>query len=432
MRLTLRCRVTLLSGLGLLLVTGVLAFTTWTLVSGSLLAQREAGATREAEAHARLAGGSPTSSGLAELLAGPDSSILVVGPAGVVTAGRAVEPSTLPPRLLHHPPGSARITVDGLPVLAVARPLAGGVYVELSALRQLDGTLAVLRAALVAGTAGSALLGAALVSQAAKRALKPLAELGFAAGRIADGDLHARLPRQDDPDLAVLAARINSAAEALERRALRDARFVSDVSHELRSPLTTMVNSAAVLRRRCHRLPGAAGTALELLTSEVDRFARMVADLLEISRADQVDDPPCRVALDALVRNVVATRTPVALDLEPAVVLGDRRRLDRVLTNLLDNAERHAGGAVLVSVRPRGSSVRLAVEDAGPGVPEPLREEIFERFTRGRNGDDPGSGLGLALVREHVRRLGGRVWVEDRSPCGSRFVVELVLRSSDG
>jgi signal transduction histidine kinase len=198
-----------------------------------------------------------------------------------------------------------------------------------------------------------------------------------------------------------------------------------------------MVNAGAVLRRRREHLPGTAGTALELLTSEVDRFARMVVDLLEISRADQTDDPPPEeIALDALVRNVIATRAPVPVELEPAVVLGDRRRLDRVLTNLLDNAERHAGGAVLVSVRVTGPSARLVVEDAGPGVPEALREEIFERFARGvmagSRGDDTGSGLGLALVRDHVHRLGGRVWVEDRSPCGSRFVVEMVLRSSDG
>jgi signal transduction histidine kinase len=185
-----------------------------------------------------------------------------------------------------------------------------------------------------------------------------------------------------------------------------------------------------VLRRRREHLPGTAGTALELLTSEVDRFARMVVELLEISRADQTDDPPPEeLALDALVRNVIATRDRVPVELEPAVVLADRRRMDRVLTNLLDNADRHAGGAVLVSARRNGSTVRLAVEDAGPGVPEQLRELIFERFARGvmagSRGDDTGSGLGLALVREHVHRLGGRVWVEDREPRGSRFVVEL-------
>lgn len=435
MRLTLRCRVTLSFGFGLLVVTSVLAFATWNLASGYMLRQREASATRQAEVNVRLVEKSLSSPGLDELLTGlttgPDSSILVLTPTGLVSAGRKVEPSELPAELVAHPPGQQRITVEGLSVIAVTLPVASNaVYVELFPLQQLDRTFGFLSAVLIAGTIGSALLGAALGSWASKRALKPLAELSSAAGRIAGGDLGARLPDQDDPDLAALAAKFNSTAHALEQRALRDARFASDVSHELRSPLTTMVNAGAVLRRRREHLPGTAGTALELLTSEVDRFARMVVDLLEISRADQTDDPPPEeIALDALVRNVIATRTEVPMDLEPAVVRGDRRRLDRVLTNLLDNAERHAGGAVLVAVRRRGSTVRLEVEDAGPGVPPELREQIFERFARGvmagSRGDDTGSGLGLALVREHVHRLGGRVWVEDRSPRGSRFVVEL-------
>ncbi|SEQ91081.1 sensor histidine kinase [Lentzea albida] len=430
MRLTLRRRVTLSFGFGLLVVTSVLAFATWNLATGSMLRQREASATRQAEVNARLVERSPD---LGTLLTGPDSAILVLGPAGTRTAGRPVDPARLPAGVVEHPPATARTTVDGLPALVVTRPLAdGAVYVELFGLQQLDRTSTSLSAVLIAGTAGSALLGAALGSWVSNRALRPLAELSSAAGRIAGGDLHARLPDQDDPELAALAAEFNSTAQALERRALRDARFASDVSHELRSPLTTMVNAGEVLRRRGDHLPGTAGTALELLTSEVDRFARLVADLLEISRADQTDDPaPEEIALDVLVRTVVATRAPVPLDLEHAVVPGDRRRLERVVTNLLDNAERHAGGAVLVSVRVLGSRVRLEVEDAGPGVPEPLREEVFERFARGAAAG-PGSGLGLALVREHVHRLGGRVWVEDRSPRGARFVVELVLRSSDG
>ncbi|RDI26673.1 sensor histidine kinase [Lentzea flaviverrucosa] len=435
MKLTLRCRVTLSFGFGLLVVTSVLAFATWNLASGYMLRQREASATRQAEVNVRLVERSLASPGLGELLTGlttgPDSSILVLRHDGLVRAGRVVEPSQLPAGLVEHPPGTQRITVDGLPMLAVARPVAGdAVYVELFGLQQLNRTFAFLSAVLIAGTVASALLGAALGSWASKRALKPLAELNSAAGRIAGGDLHARLPDQDDPDLAALAAKFNSTAHALEQRALRDARFASDVSHELRSPLTTMVNAGAVLRRRREHLPGTAGTALELLTSEVDRFARMVVDLLEISRADQTDDyEPEELDLSALVRNVIATRwNAVPVEAGPVRVLGDRRRLDRVLANLVENAERHAGGAIFVAVSRTGDRARVEVEDDGPGVPEALREQIFERFARGRpgsRGDDTGSGLGLALVREHVQRHHGRVWVEDRFPRGARFVVEL-------
>jgi signal transduction histidine kinase len=434
-RLTLRCRVTLSFGFGLLVVTSVLAIATWNLASGYMLRQREASATSQAEVNVRLVEKSLSSPGLDELLTGlttgPDSSILVLSPAGQVTAGRKVESSQLPADLIAHPPAQARIIVDGQPVIAVTRPVAGNaVYVELFPLQQLDRTFGFLSAVLIAGTVGSALLGAALGSWASKRALKPLAELSTAAGRIAGGDLGARLPDQDDPDLAALAAKFNSTANALEQRALRDARFASDVSHELRSPLTTMVNAGAVLRRRREHLPGTAGTALELLTSEVDRFARMVVDLLEISRADQTGDyEPEELDLSALVRNVIATRwRTVPVSSSRVLVQGDRRRLDRVLANLMENAERHAGGAIFVSVHRNGDVARIEVEDDGPGVPEALREQIFERFARGRpgsRGDDTGSGLGLALVREHVLRHHGRVWVEDRFPRGARFVVEL-------
>jgi signal transduction histidine kinase len=436
MRLTLRWRVTLAFGFGLLVVTSVLAFATWNLASGYMLRQREASAIRQAEVNVRLVERSLSSPGLDELLTGlttgPDSSILVLGPDGLVTAGRAVNPADLPAALVEHPPGRARTTVDDLPMLAVARPVAGNaVYVELFPLQQLDRTFAFLGAVLFGGAIAAALFGAALGSWASKRALKPLAELNSAAGKIAGGDLRARLPDQDDPDLAALAAKFNSTASALEQRALRDARFASDVSHELRSPLTTMVNAGAVLRRRREHLPGTAGTALELLTSEVDRFARMVVDLLEISRADQTDDyEPEELELSGLVRKVIASRwRSVPMSVRAVTVRADRRRLDRVLANLLDNAERHAGGAVWVVVRQDGDVARIEVEDDGPGVPAELREQIFERFARGTRagsrGDDSGSGLGLALVREHVRRHGGRVWVEDRVPRGSRFVVEL-------
>jgi signal transduction histidine kinase len=196
-----------------------------------------------------------------------------------------------------------------------------------------------------------------------------------------------------------------------------------------------MANAAAVLRRRRGELAGTAGRALDLLLSEVDRFERMVVDLLEISRDDQESGDPSAeiVDLGELVRNVVDARAEAAPAVEtevpPLLVQGDRRRLDRIVANLLDNADRYAAGAVRVAVRRRDGRVRLEVDDAGPGVPEELRERVFERFARGvqagQRGQDGGSGLGLALVAQHVRHHRGSVWIEDRPGGGARFVVEL-------
>ncbi|RAS67327.1 signal transduction histidine kinase [Lentzea atacamensis] len=446
-RPSLRWRVAAALGLGSVLVTSLLAVATWNLASDYMLRQRVQATTRQAEVNLRLVEEAvrTNSDGLTELLTGlttnPDSTIMLFRANEVLTSGRQVDPAVVPDDLLamarHGTPARQRLRADGIPVIAVAQSLADGqgVYVELFQLVQLDRTFRFLSGLLIAGTVLSGLIGVGLGSWASRRALRPLTELTAAASRIAGGDLKTRLPDQDDPDLGPLARTFNSTADTLEQRVLRDARFAGDVSHELRSPLTTMVNAAAVLRRRQAELPGTAGKALGLLTSEVDRFARMVVDLMEISRADQDGDRDDFEPLDVagIVRGVAGLRLAPGIEIiiesPPPVVLGDRRRLDRVVGNLIENAEQHAGGAVRLAVLHHRGRVRLEVDDAGPGVPSKMRTQVFERFTRGARagsrGTDTGSGLGLALVAEHVRRHHGRVWVEDRPGGGARFVVEL-------
>jgi len=130
---------------------------------------------------------------------------------------------------------------------------------------------------------------------------------------------------------------------------------------------------------------------------------------------------------------------PVELDAELAgeVVQADKRRIVRVIANLLDNAAKYGGGATSVSLRQADDGVQIAVEDRGEGVPEEDRELIFNRFNRGtvagRRGRSDGVGLGLALVAEHVNLHGGRVWVEDRpdGEPGARFVVELPVEEHE-
>ncbi len=449
-RLTLRWRVALTFGIGLLVITGMLAAVTWNFSSNYMIRQRETSAIRQAEVNARLVENTMRFSveSLDDLLNGltsdPESSVLLGPPdARWVIKGRQVAPEVLPEPLLSAAktgkPAHQRLTVDGLPVLAVARPVdpGGTAFIQLFPLIQLERTLRYISVVLLAGVVASSLLAVGLGFWASRRALRPLAALTDAAARVAAGDLQARLPSQGDPDLEPLAATFNRTADALERRVRRDARFAGDVSHELRSPLTTMANAAAVLERRRGELTGAAGRALDLLLSEVHRFQRMVVDLIEISR--EVDefgagDDAELVDIAALVSNVVDDRAdgqrPV-LEIEEATVLvrGDRRRLDRVVTNLLDNAKRYGEGAVRVGVLRDDGCVRLEVDDAGPGVPPELRERIFERFARGgwagRRGAGEGSGLGLALVAQHIGHHGGSAWVEDRPGGGARFVVEL-------
>jgi two-component system sensor histidine kinase MtrB len=446
LRLSLRWRVAVAFGLSSLVVASLFAVATWHLASSYMLGQREQSVTAQAVANARLVEGALRvgSEGLNELLTGlagdPQSTILLHRKESWITSGRQVDPAVLPAGLLalarEGTPARQRLVVGKVSVLAVALPVAAedGIYVQLSPLLELERSIRFLSRLLVAGTALSALLGVTLGWWTSRRALRPLTELTAAAARVAQGDLQARLPQQSDPDLAPLAATFNATASALEQRVRRDARFAGDVSHELRSPLTTMVNASEVLQRRRGELSTTARTAADLLANEVQRFRHMVVDLLEIARLDQDVDDQALEAIDfgELVRNVAASRpsdVPIDVEQPPPLVLADRRRLDRVVANLLDNAERHGGGPVRIAVSRRNGCVRLEVDDAGPGVPVQLRERVFERFARGAHAghrsDDDGSGLGLAVVAQHVSAHSGAVWVEDSPSAGARFVVEL-------
>jgi two-component system sensor histidine kinase MtrB len=235
-------------------------------------------------------------------------------------------------------------------------------------------------------------------------------------------------------------------AEALQVRVERDARFASDVSHELRSPLMTLAASVEVMEARREEIPDRAQSALDLLSGDVTRFQGLVEDLLEISRFDA---GAIRLHMEELlaaefVRQAIAVsslpQTPVRVSerAELALIRGDRRRLARVIANLIDNARAYGGGEPEMSIdviNPDDepiSHITIVVEDRGPGVPEEERELVFERFARGggagrRTGSD-GAGLGLSLVDEHVRMHGGRVWVEDRldGESGARFVIEIM------
>jgi two-component system, OmpR family, sensor histidine kinase MtrB len=280
---------------------------------------------------------------------------------------------------------------------------------------------------------------------AARRVIRPLGDAAQAAKAIAGGRLDTRLEDTDDHDLQLLSTAFNDMAEALQTRIERDARFASDVSHELRSPLMTLAASVEVMQARRDDMPERAQAALDLLVADVIRFQGLVEDLLEISRFDA---GAIRLHLEDLlvaefVRQAVAvsslptTMVTVSDRAEGMVMHGDRRRLARVVANLIDNARVHGGGEPEITVREADGEgeplthVWIIVEDHGPGVPPEERSLVFERFARGavagRRSSSDGAGLGLSLVDEHVRMHGGRVWVEDRADGepGARFTLEL-------
>ncbi len=456
-RLGLRNRILLTFTLGVAVLAIVLAFTTYGLTRSTLLRQEEDSALDQAFRNARQV--------RATLRANPASgsaALEVVPDTGESEpflryrgewSNRSPEFSAdnirpaLQERVIEDLLPSQMVYEEGQPVLAIGIPLTdvGASYFEIVPLEQMRDTLNSVRVSLLGAAAITTAVGVLLGVWAARRAVRPLADAAQAAQVIAGGGLGTRLEPGEDPDLQVLAGSFNDMASALQYRVERDARFASDVSHELRSPLTTLAASAEVLQSRRDELPEKAAAAVDLIVADVGRFQNLVEDLLEISRFDagavRLNREELLVA--EFVRQAVGVSSlPDALltvdpRAEDLVIQGDKRRLARVIANLLENARYYGGGGVDVTVEPSQpegeeiADVQIAVEDHGPGVPPEERLLIFERFARGvsagRRGTSEGAGLGLALVDEHVRMHGGRVWVEDRRDGeeGARFVIEL-------
>lgn len=336
-------------------------------------------------------------------------------------------------------PARQTILVRDRPVSVVGIPLDEGnaAYFEVFSLVDVASTLSTLAQVLIVGGAATTLAGAGLGGVIARRVLRPLREITGVARQIADGELESRLDESLDTDLALLTASFNRMADTLQSRIAMEARFASDVAHELRTPLTTLLTSLSVLEGRRHELSPQGQEALELLARDVRRLEQTAADLIEIAKHDAntvtVDLEPqsTTAVINRLLTRLRRPDLPVDMDSEASrsLILVDERRLERVLSNLLSNADTHGGGTTRLTVESRAGRVLIAVEDRGPGVPETERDRIFERFARGSNtqpaGRYTGSGLGLALAAENTRLQNGRIWVEDADGGGARFVVEL-------
>ena len=449
--LGLRTRVTLAFAGGAFLLSAALSGISYGLVRNYLVDQTQTAAYREAFANAAVARDGLRQSGanipriLASLQDTDGSPSLVFYDDNWFPSWAGIARESLPQPLRQAVnsgrPSRQAYRLEGTTVLAVGLPLpaAEASYFELFSLDQLNRTLRFLGLALLGVGLATTVAGAAVGRWASARVLRPVSDVAEAAAAVAGGRLETRLPDTDDADLYTLTTSFNSMADALQARIERDARFASDVSHELRSPLTTLATTVGVLASRRDELPERSRAALDLLTADVDRFQRLVEDLLEISRYDagvadlHLDD----VLLTELVIRAVASVGGPAVEIGPGAaadglaVQADKRRMTQVIKNLVENAARYGGGATRVIVDAGHYVARVAVDDEGPGVAAEEREAIFERFFRGsasgqRRGGGQGSGLGLSLVSEHVRLHGGRVWVEDNpSGKGARFIVEI-------
>lgn len=325
--------------------------------------------------------------------------------------------------------------------MAIAMTADDANYLEAFPLRDTESTLRVLGSALIVGSVLAVLLAGFFGWSVSRRLLQPISRVADAAEDIADGALDARLEPENDPELARLAVSFNDMADAVQERIEREQRFASDVSHELRSPITALTAAVEVLDKRRGELTERTQQALDVVVGQVRRFDDMVIDLLELSRLDAGahDLNLEKVDLADLCKRIchrvgypdLAVETHRRADHEVVV---DRLRFERILTNLLENASAHGDGPVRISIEPGPvkRSVLMVVEDAGPGVAASEQTRIFERFARGSAARHRiGTGLGLALVAEHATALGGEAWVENRVGGGARFVVRLATDPRD-
>jgi len=342
-----------------------------------------------------------------------------------------VPASAIPPALISAAAGGGakqRFDYEGLPYLAVAVVVDGATYAEVFSYYELDTTLKrgawLILAIILFATVLGGLLGLYFVNYL----LRPVRELASGARRLANGELGARVQLTGDPDLDPIADTFNSVADALESRLAREQRFSANVSHELRSPVTSVLGTAELLETRSSQLPAREAGLVTVLAQQVRRLAQVLLDLLEISRINP-DQPPQWESVNV---KQLCIDSAVNRGFDAGIVHGDdvtvrtdSRRVERVVGNLMENARTHAGGVVRVLVLGEIGAVQVIVDDAGPGVPEELRERIFEPFHRGQGSvSRQGAGLGLAIALEQVLNIGGNIHVTGSPEGGARFVAE--------
>lgn len=452
--LGLRARIVVRFAAVALFLSVLLGAITYVSVRQLILEDRRAASVEQATGDARLVSatlqsGQANPSELLVSLRPPTRSTPLLFHRGEwFAASLQVRPEDLPPALtemvLDGTPARQTISVRDRPVSVVGVPLTGdlGFYFEVFSLADVANTLSTLSSVLILAGAVTTVAGALLGGLIARRVLRPLREVTAVAQQIAAGELESRLDEGIDRDLTALTASFNRMADTLQTRIAREARFASDVAHELRTPLTTLLTSLSVLEGRQDELSPQGREALGLLGRDVRRLERTAADLVEIAKHDagvvsaDVEPLPATAVINRLLNRLHRPDLPVAVDQGAvrSLIHADEGRLERILTNLIDNADTHGGGATRITVSRVADVVRIAVEDAGPGVMEADRERVFERFARGSHarpaGRYDGSGLGLALAAENTLLQGGDIWVEDAPGGGARFVVELPAEST--
>ena len=308
-------------------------------------------------------------------------------------------------------------------------------------------TAILVGAGLVAGLIGALLLFGGLISSMRR----PLEQLVDASGRLAGGDLDARVKVGGPAETAALGAAFNEMADELQREAGRRDQldrmkdeFVLTASHELRSPLTSVQGFAELLMLERENLSPKQAETVEIILDNTRHLVRLLNDLLDLARSDagRLAIKPVPTEVGPLVEDAVrsiralteASDQSLATTVEPNLpqVSVEPDRIRQVLVNLLTNAHEYSppGASIRATAARASDEVEIAVIDDGPGIPPEQLEHIFDRFTRGDAGLTQrvgGTGLGLAISKSLVELHGGTIAVDSTPGEGSTFRIRLPI-----
>lgn len=426
---SLRTRVTLGAVVVLALALGVGAYAFSAALSHSLRVDAENAAEVRVEALAAEV----ERDGPAVILRLDDEAAHLVDKDGTVVAkSEDAEDATLPIR--EEP---LEVTVDDEPALVVSEDLDDGWYVVLAYSLEVDEQVGgtVSRLLLLAIPLLLALVGVT-IWLVVGRALAPVSRIREEVDAIGADRLDSRVPEPDSGDeISLLAKTMNRMLGRLDESQQAQRRFVSDASHELRSPLATLRQHAELAH--AHPDVTSTGELADVVLGEGARLQSIVEAMLLLARLDEgaprglaaVDLDDLVIAEVGRLRSTVARDKSVeGTDIGAARVQGDARLLGQLVRNLADNAARHAAGRIALGVTEVAGQAVLTVDDDGEGIPESERDRVLERFVRldeARARDAGGSGLGLAIVRAIARAHEGEVRIETSPWGGARIVVTL-------
>jgi signal transduction histidine kinase len=406
------------------------AFTFYGVLDASIRSSAESAAEQRAEELAHRLDG-PGGRGVGAL---DDEIVQIVDGIGAVRAASEEAQDELGSSALPVDDDPRIVTIDGTPMLVVSEDTEGDQTLVLAVpIDDDDDALSTVALLLTIAVPLLLVLVAVTTWLVVGRALRPVTRIREEVDGITAERLHRRVEVPPSADeIAALATTMNGMLDRLDASATAQRRFVSDASHELRSPLATIRQHAELAQ--AHPATTSIGELAEVVSDEGLRLQGIVESLLLLARLDEGAGSHAEpIDLDDIALSEVRRLRARGLDVDgsgihAARVHADPRLMGQLLRNLADNAARHAVGRIAIGVTSSGAAVFVTVEDDGRGVPPEERERIFERFVRldeARSRDAGGSGLGLAIARGIATASGGTVTIDDSRWGGARFVVAL-------